>query len=523
MKRDEQNIKEIFDRSFPSPTQAEVESTCDRVLNRLMDGGADGLQETIVDPVQPVRSRWQITPIGIAAAIAVLAVFSIPFLRTVVLNRSIYAIVENEDGSQYRLAAGKVVRTEVWAGLMLTLADGSNVEMRSQSELSLERADDGMRIRLSKGAIIVNAARQHSGHLYVHTKDATVSVIGTVFFVGVEEAGSRVAVIEGQVHVQHAAVSKTLMAGQQMATSPLMELHPLAEEISWSRHVAEHLTLLQLGVEPIPAKEIEKPVEIVQAQTSALAVQQNQTTPKAPRPQFEVASLKRNSSGSPAINLGGSPGRYSATNASLRLLMQIAYKVEDFQIVGAPGWIDSERYDIEAKAEGTPSRQEIIGPMLQALIEERFKLAMHGETRDLPVYFLTVAKSGSKLKSEPCLTREPNQPIPPGTRQSAYCGYGGIGDGTLRATGAPIEVLANFLSNILKRKVLDKTGLSGDFDVNLKWAPDLSTPGNNPSTTADAGPSIFTAIEEQLGLKLESGKAPIDVLVIDYVQRPSEN
>jgi uncharacterized protein (TIGR03435 family) len=203
---------------------------------------------------------------------------------------------------------------------------------------------------------------------------------------------------------------------------------------------------------------------------------------------------------------------------SLRQLIQLVYNVQPFEISGEPDWINSERYDIEAKAGPSRSRQEIIGPLLQALIEDRFKLKVHGETKDSPVYFLTVAKGGPKLKAGSCITRDPNAPNMPGQRQSAFCGFFGMGDNSLQATSTTAEVLARELSGILERRVLDRTGYTGEFDVRLKWSADL-----NAAPTTDSGPSIFTAIEEQLGLKLESGRAPIDVLVIDHVEHPSEN
>src|SRR5262249_22500571 len=158
------------------------------------------------------------------------------------------------------------------------------------------------------------------------------------------------------------------------------------------------------------------------------------------------------------------------------------------------------RYDIEAKADATYA--ELSGPMLQDLIEERLKLIVHGETRDLPVYFLTVAKTGSKLKTGPCVKSGPDTR---GRPASDYCGNLGIYDNAaMISKSTRIESFANALSSILKRKVLDRTGLTGEYDVNLKWTPDISTPGNNP-VPAEPEPSIFTAIEEQLGLKLEAG------------------
>src|SRR5262249_35177746 len=203
-------------------------------------------------------------------------------------------------------------------------------------------------------------------------------------------------------------------------------------------------------------------------------------TPIVVQSRFEVASVKRNNSGSQAARLAGSVGRYSATNTPLRELIQVAYHVQGFQIIGAPSWIDSERYDIEGKAEADLSSDQRAGPLLQALIEERFKAVMHGETRDLPVYFLTIAKSGSKLQASQCIRRESNTPVPPNQPRSAFCGWLGAGSGSLDAR-TQMQNLAEVFSGILRRKVLDRTGLAGYFDVNLKWTPDLSTAGNNPS------------------------------------------
>src|SRR5262249_46699946 len=141
---------------------------------------------------------------------------------------------------------GETVESNGGSGGTLRLADGSHVEMRSRSKLSITQADDGLRILLGTGSVIVNAAKQAVGrHLYVQTKDVTVSVVGTVFLVNAEEEGSRVAVIEGEVRVQQGPTEKKLSPGEQVATNPSMELPPVREEIAWSRYSAEHLALLQ--------------------------------------------------------------------------------------------------------------------------------------------------------------------------------------------------------------------------------------------------------------------------------------
>jgi uncharacterized protein (TIGR03435 family) len=387
--------------------------------------------------------------------------------------------------------------------------------MRPQSQLSVNDAADGLRVQLDRGGIIVNAAKQRTGHLYVDTKDVSVSVVGTVFLVGVEDAGSRVAVLEGKVQVKQGGLTKMLLPPEQMATNPLMELPPLREQVSWSRYAKEHLALLPQEAAPVVAKQAEKPAEVVKPPAPLKPPQSNPPTPAASRPQFEVASVKRNNSGRQVARFSGGAGRWTATNALVSVLIKIAYRVQDFQIIGAPAWISSERYDIEATGEGNLDNKEINAPMLQALIEERFKAAVHGETRDLPVYFLTVAKSGSKLKASQCITRDPNTPVPPSQPRPSFCGNGTVDYGFIRVTGTRLQNLADNLSGLLNRKVLDNTGLAGLFDVDLKWTPDQAPP--------DGGPSIFTAIEEQLGLKLESGKAPIDVLVIDRIDHASNN
>src|SRR5262249_9787276 len=157
---------------------------------------------------------------------------------------------------------------------VVVLADGSRVEMRSQSALTLERADDGVRILLTQGSVIVTAAKQRDGHLYVQTKDFVVSVVGTVFLVNSAEAGSRVAVIEGEVQVQKGPVWKNLLQGKQVATNPIMQSVPVIEEIQWSRNVLSHLALLQAIAVP--------PAVAVPAQTA----------PHPVPPQFEIVSIK---------------------------------------------------------------------------------------------------------------------------------------------------------------------------------------------------------------------------------------
>jgi uncharacterized protein (TIGR03435 family) len=248
----------------------------------------------------------------------------------------------------------------------------------------------------------------------------------------------------------------------------------------------------------------------------------------APRPKFEVASVKHNISGSDKAYLQATPGRLAITNVTLKRLILNAWDLQDYQLYGDPSWIASEHYDIQARPEGNPSVQQMEGPMLQALLEVRFKLVIHRETRQLPVYELTIARGGAKLqraKEGGCTPYPADSPPPstaaPGEVRPRYCGFSRTGE----ATGVSIPQLATVLSRQyipsgLHRPIVDRTGLTGTFDFHLEWTPDLATV---PQSDDAAGPSIFTALQEQLGLKLESAKGPVEVLVIDHVEPLSEN
>jgi uncharacterized protein (TIGR03435 family) len=253
-------------------------------------------------------------------------------------------------------------------------------------------------------------------------------------------------------------------------------------------------------------------------------------------PAFEVASVKPNKSGDPNGSTNFQPGgRYTARNMAVRALIREAYRLQGFQIVGGPDWVASDRFDIQAKAEGDLPDSADGGPpqalflMLRRLLAERFKLTVHNETRELPVYALVMTRSDGKMGPQ---LREPaidcrtfdfrNSPIPP---PGGFCGGIQTGPGRFVGKGATMRQLALNLSPRVARIVLDRTGLSGPFDLDLEWtqaavAPDPPAAGGPPAV--DVGPSIFTALQEQLGLKLESQKGPVDVLVIDRVEHPTE-
>lgn len=241
----------------------------------------------------------------------------------------------------------------------------------------------------------------------------------------------------------------------------------------------------------------------------------------APRPAFEVASIKPGDPNSQMFRIGSMPGgRFAANNASLKMLIQTAYDVRSHQISGGPNWLDSAKYDIDAKPDSAtpipagPAGGPQMRLMLQSLLEERFKLKLHRESKEEPVYELMVARGGPKLQKATDSLKQQQR----GLR---------MGRGQLTGTAAPMSILVTQLSQQLGRSVIDKTGLAGQYDFELKWTPDL---GQSQGGPADAGPqpdppgpSIFTAIQEQLGLRLESTKGPVDVLVIDYAEKPTEN
>ncbi len=256
---------------------------------------------------------------------------------------------------------------------------------------------------------------------------------------------------------------------------------------------------------------------------------------------FEAASVKPSAEGGADVQGLGDVrmfpgGRLVAEKVLLRYFIQNAYGVKPFQLAGGPAWINSAHYNIEAKAEGNPNNGQM-RLMMQALLAERFQLKVHHETRELPVYELTAAKSGLNLpepKPGSCSSPDPNAPPgPPRPGEAMPCGRVLM---TLTPSGAKMQggavtmaELVRVLSNALARTVVDKTGFTGTFDVRLEFTPDVSLGGLPwpPPGAAPASPdlhgTLFTAIQEQLGLRLESAKGPVDVVVIDAVERPSEN
>ena len=267
------------------------------------------------------------------------------------------------------------------------------------------------------------------------------------------------------------------------------------------------------------------------------------------RPAFEVTTVKPNKSGEMRVSMRIIPGgAYEAFNVTLGAMIRMAFRLQDFQLVGAPGWLDQDRFDIVGKAPaGEPLDLQL---RMQSLLGERFNLKAREETREFPIYALVVANPGrlgpkltpSKVDCAAAARGRGTAPTPtptpmrmePGTRPE--CGMTTNG-GRLMAGGFTMTQLANSLSQFAGRSVVDRSGLTGAYDLDLEFTPDpalrgrgmggglppgLPPPGSE-GVVDPAGVSIFTAMQEQLGLKFDSQRGPVPVLVIESVSQPTEN
>jgi uncharacterized protein (TIGR03435 family) len=275
--------------------------------------------------------------------------------------------------------------------------------------------------------------------------------------------------------------------------------------------------------------------------------------PSSDMPKFEVASVRPNTSNDGKVMLGIQPGgRFNAVNVPAWDLIRQAYNLQRSQIVGGPDWLETARFDVVAKAEGDIRGAGPGGPvgplnyMLQDLLADRFKLAVHRETRELPIYALTFARDDKKLGQGLRASKAdceafrgrasrggPGAPGGPDARgrgalapgERPTCGMM-VGPGQVMAGGMPIRNLALMLSQMTQRIVEDRTGLTGNFDIDLTFTPERMPQGPLPPGVQlppidPNGPSVYTAVQEQLGLKLESTRGPVEVLVIDHVERPT--
>ena len=562
MKPHERNIDEVLKHALPSAPRGQMEAALDRVHARLQSDSHPRLVEPRTSESAPVRSWRPVIRMAAAAAVVVAAVWGATSFK----DQGVYAVLEAADGSLYRItngrrvevhvgdriAAQETIRSNDADGAVLALADGSHVEMRSMSELSWDHAADGLKIRLDSGSIIVSAAKQSGGQLYVQTKDMTVSVTGTTSLVNAAEDGSRVAAIEGEVGVREGTTERTLRPGQLVTTSASLATRPLAEEVAWSRNadaIRRILATFEQGMArtsgPLqPLNYAESPAQVAQGRASAAG------------PQFEEASIKPcdpdNVPPAPPGARGGgansfymSPGRTYVLCMTLATIVRTAYNYGPYEMLGTdssvgpggrglstgpvfglgvedgrrvrggPDWIREERYTIEAVADGTADGEAMSGPMLRALLEKRFQLKAHVETEQAPAFDLTVARGGLKIKPvDPATACEAGPPPGvPAVRirrtfkdvrngQKPSCGLGIQANGPNRVLvggAAPLQALANALGGPLGLgvRVFDKTGIADRFNFVLEVLDEtpperrivLPDPDNHPETAADVPPA----------------------------------
>jgi uncharacterized protein (TIGR03435 family) len=266
-------------------------------------------------------------------------------------------------------------------------------------------------------------------------------------------------------------------------------------------------------------------------------------TRPGPRPTFEVASIKPNKTADAPVRLTSSAGRYSGIGVTLRQLLADAYgspqPLTRDRMIGGPPWIDDERFDITATTGGATPR-DAMKLMLRSLLADRFKLEAHFENRELPVYLLVRARRDGTLGPElrpskaDCsalaAAARSGVPPPPPASPAAACNIGfGIGQMTAQG-GSMAQLITVGLGRAVDRPIIDRTELQGGYDWSLRWNPtagEISAFSGGPGAesadarSSDSSPSIFTALQEQLGLKLEASKGPVDVLVITRAERPT--
>ena len=252
----------------------------------------------------------------------------------------------------------------------------------------------------------------------------------------------------------------------------------------------------------------------------------------AKSPVYDAVSIKPNKTDVGMVRITQGNDGYSGINVGLKMLIQYAYKLQTMdQIAGLPGWADSAGFDINAKmdAESVEGLKKLSKEdaneqrraMMRQMLEDRFHLKVHHENREMSVYNLVIAKGGFLLKEADPNNTYPNGPKGPDGRSRG--GMMMMGDGELTAQAIQISGLVNFLSQQLHRQVIDKTGLTGKYDITLKFASENPHEDSGSAAPAETAPPLITAVQEQLGLKLDSAKGPVDTIVVDHVEQPSEN
>ena len=527
--------------SNPTPSSAQVDSGTNRVWRRLEEesGAASDSARPAMVAVRRHR-RWQWPAVAAAVAAIVMAVI----LPTRILQGA-PAVLEDAEGTR-SIQYGERVRPAGDMSAMLSFADGSLVETRSMSEFSLERTDDGgTRIRLKEGGLIVNASAKNQASLSVQTKDMTALVGGAVSLVNAEEEGSRIAAIGGEIHVQQGTTEKKLRPGEQVASSPGMELVPVKQEVAWSRQAVEHVAMLEqaqssLSGSPAPAARPKF------AAASVRPVRSEEFQERSAKGERDLGGRIRclGADGllwaTPAAQDPARRGRCFAKATDIRPLVYAAYGSSLMpswdRLVGWPreSWPEVF-FQIEAVADDPEHvTKGELKLMLQTLLEDRFKARVHLETREVDGYALTIAKSGIKFKetSGDVMRRT----LGPGERgDSGPCGFGSNPIISFIRGKCGMGDVAEFLKLLLavngaSPPIADNTGLMGIYNIDfapeeIRVSPPIGTGvrGGGSQQARQFSPPIPKALEEQLGLHLERVKVPAEFVVIDHIEQPTEN
>jgi uncharacterized protein (TIGR03435 family) len=549
MNRNHKTIEDILNRHIRSAPADEMESDAARVLDHIREESAQGRNRIAVRgtvDIAPVRRSRQFARVMAAVFLVVL---SFGGVRDFVLNRNAAAFVETADG-RVRVALGETLRSGSVSSSLLVLKDGSQIEMRSKSQLALEGAEDGVRIRLDSGSVIVTASKQRTGHLYVQTKDLTASVVGTVFVVKAEQSGSRVAVIEGEVRVDQGPKNRRLLPGEQVATNALVEPHPVSREVSWSRYAETHLARLQRAVAPeaVPPKRLEFEVASIKMERAGGA----ESLAGSISPQcMGVDGLLnlRNPTGVMAMDLDpnirpappvAAKGRCFSRLTSLAHLIGLAYSVDWFltSSLGGPEWAHGSppeglRFQVEAKAEDPETATKAqLQQMLQAMLAERFKLKVSWQAKEVEGFVVSTGKDGHRLVGALSEEALKYQEVRSGeTVQRVITGKASVKD-FLDFIGLRPPLISRMGSS---DAILNRTDLKGIYAFRLAYTLPPAVPvGDNIGRRGGGAPPSFgqvtpalaafrDALEEQLGLRLEFAKIPRDIPVIEHVEPPSEN
>jgi uncharacterized protein (TIGR03435 family) len=531
----------LFNRVSPE----EMESARAQALKYLESTHDETIEDEIwnVRPVRAARRKQWLAAVAAAAAIAIAVVLPTRIVQ------SAPALLEDANGTR-RIQYGEIVRPSGGASAILSMPDGPRVELRSESELSLERTDDGTRIHLNKGGVIVDATAQHSGNVSVQTKDLMASVSGAVSLVKTEEQGSRVATISGEVRVPQDLTLMRLRPGEQIATNPEVKSLPVIEQVAWSRQAEAHVARLQQSQQAVPPKS-QLAFEVVSIRPSGPAA------PSAPgaRGGGGDANSRPTKEGCSFTSMGYTeqldPRRFAVTRVTLFHLIAWAYTVPTEPsrypttrtcglasslglISGGPDWIKTDMWDIQASIpEGLfANKPTLFEPklqqMLQTLLEERSELVIRRETRDLPVYLLKVGKNGTRfnghgenyqrmmiLDSDGKIRPASELPPPPDG------GFSIIGNRFFDAQNVSMKNFADNLFGIDGRPVLDRTGLAGRYDFH--FYRDGPTPISSPTDLGNALTNLKSDAVRAMGLELEESQMSFEVWVIERAEKPSEN